>query len=170
MFELTEQASKVVNVNPRPELHGEDPKPAADLHFEAKLSNDCLAMFAPSLRSSLYMKDDAQPDLVSQADPSHRTKLQFPKLGAPLKWKDEIAGATVTVHYGATERSNIVLANCTVGKFELEPEEGGTVVVGFRVQCHPTEEQAGKLCMMVGLMMPVTVTPPAAAEELKAAA
>ena len=76
MFSLANQAAKLVNVNPRAELHGADKKLAVDLKFEIKVSNDVLSEFDPSLKGSLYKKaDDGEyeeqhPDRVpaSEAD------------------------------------------------------------------------------------------------------
>lgn len=164
-FTLLEEKVKIVNVNPRAELHGEDTKPACDIKVEATLSNDDLAEFHPTLKSLLYVKDADRPDLLSQADPSHATMLRFPQLKGPLKWDGEIIGAAVTVHYGATEKSHIVLPTCVVNDFRLEPLEGGTVMVTCRVQAHPDAKQFGALCMMVGTEIPVSIEPPTSEED-----
>lgn len=157
---LVKEMVKVVNVNPRAELHGEEPKPACDIKLEATISNDRLAEFHPTLKSLLYVKDQDRPDLISQADPTHATMLRFPALKGPLKWDDELIGAEVTIHYGTTEKSHIVLATCLVNDVKLEALEGGSVVVGLRVQAHPDEKQFGKLCTLVGTEIPVSIIPP----------
>lgn len=164
MFNLDSKTVKLTSFNPRAELHGEDQKPAADLTLQAKLANDCLAEFHPTLKSLLYMKDEEQKDLVSDADPHHMTRRRFTKMG-DFKWDDEIVGAEVTVHYGTGGKSDIKLGGCLVNGFKFSPEEGGTVVLTFRVQCHPDEKQAGKLCMLVGNEVPMTVTPPEPGED-----
>jgi hypothetical protein len=113
----------------------------------------------------LYVKDEDRPDLVSQADPEHATMLRFPQLARPFKWDTEIIGASVVLHYGATERSHVYLPGCVVNKFSLEPMEGGSVIVTCMVQCHPDEKQMGRIGMMVGTEIPVSIEPPASDEE-----
>ena len=163
---LSNTEAKVSSVNPRAELHGEDPKPACDVNLEFALSNDELAQLHPSLKGFLYVKDEDRPDLVSQADPEHATMLRFPQLGVPVKWDGEMIGAEALFHYGTSEKSHIKLSGCVVGKFALEPLEGGSVLTTLQVQCHPDEKQMGRLGMMVGTKVPVTITPPEAAGEL----
>lgn len=55
-FELDAVEAKLNSYTPRRELHGEDPQPAASLAFAVNLDADALAMFAPTLRSSLFHK------------------------------------------------------------------------------------------------------------------
>ena len=157
-FTLQEQQAKFVNFNPRPELHGENPKPAADLHFAVNVPNDDLAELHPDLKGLLYVFDATRGgDLIDEArkeEKGYLPHLRFPKLGGPLKWKDEIIGAPVTVKYG---KAKVKLDGCIVCDLKIEPQEGGTVTLGFRVQGHPTEKDAGHLYMMVGQTVEVTV-------------
>lgn len=162
-LELNEQKAKITAVNPRAELHGEDKKPACDVKVELNLQNDALAMFHPALRSMLYAKSDAG-DLADQG--SDASALRFPQLSLPLKWDDEIIGAAVTIHYGATERSHLHLSGCVISKPQIEPLEGGTVVITCLIQCHPDEKQMGRLGMMVGTEIPITIVPPEPEEDM----
>jgi len=66
MFELSQQV-KLVSVNARAEIHGEERKSAFDLSFQAECSNDVLIHFHPQLRQMLFKKND-NPDLVQQID------------------------------------------------------------------------------------------------------
>lgn len=159
MFELTNQQVRLANVNLRAELHGEDPKPAADLKIEAKLSNDALAQFHPTLKHFLYSKDEEQPDLVSAQDNERVTRLRMPKLG-PLKWDTELVGARVVVHHGVNGKGDIDLEGCNVNSFTLTAEEGGTVAISFRAQAHPDEKQIGKLSTLIGKDVEISVEPP----------
>lgn len=164
-LELNEKEAKIVSVNPRAELHGEDPKPACDVNIEVALTNNDLVLFHPNLKGLLYVKDNERPDLISQDDAEHATMLRFPQLGYPVKWDGEMIGAAVLLHYGTTEKSHIKLPGCVVGKIAIEPLEGGTVVTKLQVQCHPDEKQMGRLGMMVGTKVPVTITPPEASGD-----
>lgn len=162
-FQLSEQTVKVSSVNPRAELHGAEPKPACDIHFETLFPSDRLAEFHPELRGLLFKKAEA-PDLADQGS-DNPTALRFPMLEGKLKWKGEVAGAEITVHYGTTDRSHIKLGGCLVNDFKLAPMEGGSVSVYGRIQAHPDEKAFGKLCTLVGSEIPLTITPPESAQE-----
>jgi hypothetical protein len=158
MFELTQQLAKLSDVNPRTELHGDEHKLAADLKFEAKLSNDCLAFFDPSLKSALYRKDGAvQGELIE--DPTRLAVLKFPRMGN-IKWDADFPGYTTTFHIGATEKDNIVLGDCQLDNWKLDCQEGGTVGLTFRCIAHPGEGELGRLCSMIQQNVTVTMDPP----------
>lgn len=159
MFSLLNQNVKLTNFNPRAELHGEKPEPAADLTLEANISNDMLAEFHESLKSLLYMRD-AQSDI----DPNHLTKLRIPRMGT-FPYEEEIVGATVTIHHGISAKSDLILGGCMVNNFKLTAQEGGTVAVRFRVQAHPDEKQMGRLAMMIGTTIEVSVVPPSEEDD-----
>jgi hypothetical protein len=159
MFDLDTTQVKLANVNPRAELHGEDPKPAFDLKIEATLPNDALIQFHPELRAMLFKMNDA-PDLVDQVEPTALTALRFPKMGA-IKWDWEGTGYDVTVGYGIGGDSDIQLADCKVDHFKFEPMNGGSVLVTFRIIAHPETADVGKLCEFIQQNIDLTVTAPA---------
>jgi len=158
MLSLDRQQAKLVNLNARAEKHGEDPVPAADLKFAFDAPNDILSEFDAALKSSLYGKDDSgQGELVDT--PGHLPRLRFPKLGV-LKWDAKIVGATLIVHHGIDEKSDIVLEGVDVDGFSFECKDGGTVTVGLRAQCHPDERQVGKLFQHIQDDVEITLEPP----------
>lgn len=160
MFELT-QTVKLANVNPRAEKHGEDTKPALDLKIEATCSSSVLIHFHPELRQHLYKKDE-NPDLVDQATDGgdSLTVLRYPKMGA-IKWDWEGAGYTATVDYGMGGDSNIVLQDVKVDHFAIEAQNGGSVVITFRIIAHPSADQVGKLCEFIQRDIDLDLVPPA---------
>lgn len=156
------KAAFLVDLNPRSEVHGAEREPAADVKLRVDCDSGILAEFAPALRSMLYFKDeskdaDGRNDLADQA--AEAPNLRFPHLGAPLKWEEEMTGATLTAHYGIDEKSDIVLKDCRVNDWKIEPREGGTVSVTFRVQCHPDEKTFGRLAMQVQNEVEITLEP-----------
>ena len=159
MFELTDHKAKLTNVNPRAELHGDQPKPAFDMMIEAACASTVLNDFHPELRAMLYKKDE-NPDLVEQVEGGDAlTALRMPKLGT-LKWDAEGTGYTVTVDYGMGGDSNIVLAECKVDKFKFTAQEGGTVTVQCRIIAHPDEKVIGPLCNFIQRDIILSITPP----------
>lgn len=158
MFEVVEAAVTLTHKNDRLEKHGEESVLAVDLDFSWETTNGMLAMFAPDLRSCMYKRQDSS-QLELDPDPDHLTALRFPGL-APLKWSgNEVIGGELTFHFGV--KSKVDLPATKVHKYRIECKEGGTVVIGFQVQTHPTETQAGKLSKFLqdgGCT--VSVTPP----------
>lgn len=158
-FELDKQKSELTNLNVRVERAGEDPQPATDLHFLINIDNGDMAMFAPALRSCLWHKDGsaAQGDAVNAQH--EMPYLRFPKM-KPFEWDDEIVGADVTIAHGLGGESDLKFPLCKIGKFSIDPQEGGRCMIGFRVQCHPDEKQAGKLYLLQQQKVDITVVPP----------
>lgn len=159
MFSLLKQNVKLSSFNPRAELHGTETHPAADLTIDANIPNTLLLEFHESLKSLLYMKD-AQVDI----DEDHMTALRMPKMGT-FPYEEEIVGATFTIHHGISAKSDLKMAGCMVNNFKLSAQEGGTVAVKFRVQCHPDEKQMGRLAMMIGTKIEVTIEPPESEDQ-----
>lgn len=152
-FKLTEREVRLSHYNARKEKHGEEDVDAADLKFEVDLPMTDLGMFHPKLEAALYDREKLD------AAGAH-TELTFPRL-EPIKWDETIAGGGVWVHYGPTKDGDMLLANATVDKFVLEPRQGGSVGVTFRVQFHPDELQAGRLATtLLGGTVRLSVVPP----------
>lgn len=160
MFYLTAAKAKLENVNPRAELHGDDHALAVDLKISVSLGNDVLSEFDPGLKTALYWKGESgQGELIEE--PGHLPALRFPEMG-PVRWSKELAGYTMTVHVGVSGDSNIILGDCSVDKFIFEPQEGGSVVVSFRIQAHPDSMTLGPLCELIQQDVEMSLTPPEA--------
>lgn len=140
-FEL-QATAKLSNLNLRAEKHGDENSGAADLSLEITQNNDLLAIFDPSLKGLLYVKDLSQPDLLSEADPYHLTRLRFPALGT-LVWDREITACDCHIAFGLGGMMR--LEDCVLSKFRITPQEGGSVTVVLRVQAHPQPEDVAKL-------------------------
>jgi len=162
VFEISNQQAKLSSFNSRAELHGEDREPAGDIKFEMNVASSILAHFAPTLAWSLYHRDGGK--VKDLADSSHDAPdLRYPKLG-PLKWDQEFGpGYTLVIHQGlGGAGSDLEIEMCTVNNFTLAPQQGGTVIVTFRVQFHPEEHAAGRLCMLVQETVDISLAPPPA--------
>lgn len=147
-LEFTEVDVKLLDFNPRVELHGEDRKLAGDLQCEAACTADVLAHFNPDLRALLFNKDSL--------DLANGEAVRLPKLKA-LKWDDEMTGATFSLHHGIGAPT--VFGDVSVNQFRIEPRNGGTVMLAFRVQLHPEEAQAGQLAALIQSTINVSVAP-----------
>lgn len=160
MFELENATVKLASVNPRAERHGEDTKPALDLKIEVTCPSSALIYFHPELRQHLFKKDE-NPDLVDQvSDGDGLTGLRYPKMGG-IKWDWEGTGYSAEVDYGMGGDSNITLSDVKVDHVTLEPLNGGSVNITFRIIAHPEPDDVGKLCEFIQRDIELTLTPPA---------
>lgn len=159
-FGLSEVAAKLANFNARSEMHGEDRVPAADLKIEIDCGNLILNLFDDRLRAALY---DADPDGDLLAVAGHLPRLRFAPIGA-FAWNAAIPGAIVHIVYLIDHV--IVLGDCIIDHFVIEPRADGHVALSFRIRCHPDELAAGKLCSLVQSMVGISVSvPPRLPEE-----
>lgn len=67
MLEMTNQTGQFINLNLRPEKHGDENVPGADLKISVTTGNDILAEFHPTLKSMLFrVPEPDEQDLVDQ--------------------------------------------------------------------------------------------------------
>jgi hypothetical protein len=161
MFELN-QTVKLANVNLRAEKHGDETRAAVDLKIEATCPSSALIHFHPELRQHLFKKDE-NPDLVDQVvEGDGLTLLRYPKLGA-LKWDWEGVGYSGVIAYGlGDQESNIDLGDeLKVDHVVLQPMNGGSVGICFRVIAHPEPDDIGKLSELIQREIDIELLPPA---------
>lgn len=163
MFNLQKQSAKLISVNPRTELHGEEHVLAIDLKFETIMGNDVLTEFHPALKEALFRIGDA-PQGEIELEPGRLTGLKFPQLG-PVKWDHECAGYRLTVHDGLDGTGNICLLAIKVDQFRFDCRDGGSVAIAFRVIVKPQEADVGRLCKMIQDDIDVSLIPPAANDD-----
>lgn len=166
MFAL-KQTVKVNNVNCRSELHGDEYKLATDISITVNVSNDMLGEFHPSLKSFLFEKDDnPKQNELNLGDTDRLTKLRFPLL-SPLKYGWEGEGYELFVEHGVSRNSGVLMIDCKIDHFTLEPKEGGTVAIKFRAIAHPREEDIGKLVSTIQQEVGIELEPPTVDKQLQ---
>lgn len=157
MLTLDDKIATLVSFNPRAELHGDDHVPAADLIFTVEASNMLLREFHASLLAALYQKDEAPSDMFPE--PDALTVYRFPAIEA-FQWKTTKATPSrVLIAFGVSGALDITLADAQVDKYRIEPRNGGTVLVRFRVQAKPSEAEMGRLCACIGGTVNLSVAP-----------
>lgn len=158
-LEITNQLGTFENFNPRTEKDGPEKVPAADLKISCPMDAGVLAHFRADLKNMLFTseKDLAGPVM----------RVRDPHMVYPISRDEEMTGATVLIDFGIG--APMRFEDAKVNTFRLTPMDGGSVIVGFRVQCRPTEEQAGKLYTLQEKGITITVEP-GELPEVKAAA
>lgn len=167
MFELHRKAAKIVSVNLRAEKHGEDTQPAADIKMSSNLDAHAIDAFDPSLRTWLFGKGpDADNDLADQAHDA--PNLRQPRIAPQYDWVPRYAGYELTIHdLGISQAGGeLRIGACEFNKIRFAPQEGGTVIVSWRLQFHPTEAQAGKLSTLIQETVDVSLLAPEGAAEV----
>jgi hypothetical protein len=159
-FSMEKQLAKIAHINLREEMHGEDAVIAIDVTVTFATQNDFLAYLSPTLKGSLYGKDEAQGELIK--DDTHLPKLRYPEFGT-LHWDGIMGGAGVVLH-GAKKADDITL-EADVNKLRIECMEGGTVIVTLRVQTLPTEGACGAIAALLGKDIKVSIRPKEEAGE-----
>lgn len=169
-FELkTPTYVELTNLNNRIEKHGSDSVPAIDLTISYDAPNAILETFQPGMLDSFYRVAEAGDDgqePIEGLEVSEKPLLRFSQM-APIKLGTKLAGYTLSIDYGLDEESALVLDTCTVGKFSLDLMEGGSVGVKFQVQTNTglTERILGKLAILIGQEVQVTLIKPEAAQK-----
>lgn len=158
-IEFKDRKMLLANVNVRSEVHGEDREPAGDLKFECDVENAMLDSFHPDLKGLLYYFDASRErDLADQGKTGvgFVPDLRLPHLEVPLKWDEEMLGAKCRVRVPGA-KSDVGLDPVRVNNWTIEPREGGTCSITFRVQGHPDEKTFGKLATLVQQEVEVTL-------------
>jgi len=165
-FELkTSTAAKLTSVTPRIEKHGDSDVPAVSLGIKITGPNTLLDLLAPGLRDVLYMKPEGQEELpgIEFTTPLLRTR-------AVEKFKvkmADMAGWRVIVDHGIDDDSAIDLHDCKVDKFSVEPFEGGSIELAFRIGSSDVDSTyIGALAMKLGSEVQIQLHAPEKAADV----
>lgn len=148
----------VSSVTNRQETHGEEKVPAVSIGFELTTANTVLDQIDPTLRHALYKAIDGQDQLpgIEPATPVLRCN-SVERVTLPTKHE----GWTVQVDDSFDESDPMTFGECKVDKFSIEPKQGGSIVLRFRVGTSDIDaERLGKMGMHNGQSLWITVRAP----------
>ena len=172
MFDLHNATAHIRSVNLRTEKHGPEEVPCADLKIETKQPNSMLSEFGPQLRDALYWRaptaDGDQGSLDGVDEISDKPNLRCPEIETTFALKYEGAGYHITIDHGINGKSAIEIEGVDVNGLKFEAHEGGTITLVLRAQFEIDDKLAGKLAMLIGREVTITVTPPAESKRLAA--
>ena len=133
MIALEKHPVKILHLNVRSELHGDEERTAVDIKLGFDLPNRNLDALGPGLRESLYEIDpNADPSLLDDAD--HLTHVKFPQLGT-LKWAGEYESVGLHLHLGnGRGKGDLLFVESKLGKLTITAKEGGTCACMARAQ------------------------------------
>ena len=166
MFTVTAYEAKYLNYNPRPEKHGDEDVPAADLKFELIGPHSMIECFGEGLRDFLFREpgvgEDAQTTLDLGGD--KRTKVKYRECST-LPWDAEFPGYTVTVSTGLDTGESLVFNGAKLKAFKFQAMDGGAVKITLSAAVYPDEAQSGKLFVWQKKTLVLTLERPKAASE-----
>jgi hypothetical protein len=127
-FSLESVSATVKNVNNRPEIHGEDFKPAHDVDFVMIAQNTFLDLLHPELRHSLTKRDGDKPELDLD---DHTPIVKFDHMD-PIQWVMKLENVRLSINH---DQESITLMDCKINKkWKIELLNGGSCKVEFQVQ------------------------------------
>lgn len=144
MFELlTPIEATLRTLTPRTEKHGEDDVSAVSLGLTIRGPNTLLDYLSKGLRETLYkpVEDQEQLPGVEPSTPLLRVRgIESVRLDACFE------GWTLKIDRGIDQSNPIALGGAKVDAFAVEPSEGGTIDLLFRVGSSDIDEdEAGWL-------------------------
>ena len=151
MLTLTEREAVLGNsINTRTEKHGDEDVTALDIPLSG------IAIDEQEL--NILLQDPHAFGALYDA-PGKRGTMTEPKLKvlAPLKLKDKIEGAEVSLWIGMAKEP-VVIRDCKIAKVTLDLQTGGTTLLSVQVQCTPTiDKHITKLLEQLGHAVTVEI-------------
>lgn len=174
MLEFNCITASIRSVNLRAEKHGPEEVPACDLKIETDQPNSVLAFFGSQLLDSLYWRAEtteapAQAELEEVEPIAEKPNLRNPRLAGPFSVDYEGAGYTLRIEWGIDESTEIAIYDARINAITIDPKEGGSVTVKLRAQFGVDEKLAGRLGVMIGREVTMSIEPPVANDERLAA-
>lgn len=159
MFQITEYTEvTLATFTKREETHGDEKVAAVSVTLELTGANTLLDAIDPQIRHALYKAVDDQDQLpgVEPATPVLRCN-SFEKHTLTAAHE----GWTLAVDEGIDETTPMKFGGCKVDRLQVEAKQGGSIVLRFRVGTSDLDaERLGKLGMLHGHSMWITLTPP----------
>ena len=145
-----------------------DDNPGAALSFSMELANHALSYFDGSLKSFLYTKTAASSGSPAQAKLEGIEEVtDMPNLTAAgaklgtLHWNHDLTGYTLCIDHGMGAKSNLEIEDATLSCFRIDPKDGGTIVLGFKLEAQDVPEKVfGKLATLKNREVNILLTAP----------
>lgn len=165
MFRLENQPAKVLNHNPRNQLHGEELKLAGDLKLQVTCRAAVLAAFDEQFVPFLFRSrrpGDAAVQTEIEGEGNADTSRRLPQL-EPLSWNEKFPGFRLVIVKGMGLAAPIVLPARELSGFVFEPLDGGLVKITFTAKgTYETTATSGELDGLQQREVEISLEPPAA--------
>lgn len=149
-----------------------DDDPGAQLSLSMLLPNHDLVMFDGKLKSALYSKSAASSAPVQAGLEGVEPVSDLPNLSTigkhlgKLHWDLDLTGYELTIDQGMGGASNIVIGDCVLSKFRIDPKEGGSVGIEFILESQDVPPAVfGKLATLKNRDVEILLTPPEVSQQ-----
>lgn len=163
MFQILEfTEARLATKADRVEHHGDDEKPGVSLGFELTTHNSILDTIDPTLKPMLYKTPDSQvlPGVEDALTVLRCNSVE--RVLLPTKHE----GWRLSVDNELDETKPMGFGSCKVDKFSVEPKQGGSVVLRFRVGTSDLDAaRMGMLGMHIGQSIWITLLAPKPGEK-----
>lgn len=156
----------ILHMSVRREKHGKAKVPAMDIKCSVTAPNTLIDQLkGEEWRCGLFVRpsksDPDQGRIEGVPDVSDAERLRLTGID-PIHLTDELSGYAVTIDIGTGRKESAIEFNgCKVNQFNVEPFEGGTVRVGFRVQASRVgKREIGEIGVLVDSPIEMTMEPP----------
>ncbi|MBC8722102.1 hypothetical protein F6X37_11005 [Paraburkholderia sp. 31.1] len=134
MMNFTSHEIMLEHINTRTEHHGDDEVLTLDLKITFDLPNTSLDQLSPTLRSSLYDRDDTG-DMI---DPDNMPNLRNPQLGL-LRWTGKWSPVLFVFDATDDEDDDLRFHDAKLDRLTFLAKHGGTCSYSARIQVHPED-------------------------------
>lgn len=171
MFSIENTTAKFDSLNTRIEYHGQEKRPAADIHLTLEMDSSVLDYFHEDLKDLLFReyKNDDEGDLFNGQEEENEGIFdwRFKDL-KKIDWSYEGAGYRFVIwswvegeeEGNETFEEDVILIMTNINKFKFSPKKNGNIEVSFKVSGHPTPKEIGRLFELQGEAIDITLEPP----------
>lgn len=139
------------------EHHGNEVVKNVSVYLTTSVGADALEAIKPGLRDALFVRpainDSAR---IGEDGEVHELVRRFTSMDA-IKFDDDYPGCALTLHKSELFDEDAEWADVEIGKFSVEPKDGGTAIVRFRAQMR---HDLAPWVEMYGRTVRITLTPP----------
>ena len=172
VFGIEKAQAKITSVTNRAELHGAESVPAMTLYLTLMAPANTADPLDANLRKLFFRKpgkeETVQGELPGTNSNDGNTALRFPKVKSHL-WEEKFTGYALVIGSGLQETGGITVDMVNIKHLLLTPREGG--VIEYKIPCAfvVDEHLAGKMAMLNGQTVEVSIAPRSDAQQALAA-
>lgn len=172
MFSIERKLVKIKSATTVAEFKGDKRDHGQSVKVEIMVDNTVLDELFPGLREAFYERDSGkaknadtgQGELPVPRQDLALTSRKLILVNTPIKLKNEMAGYTLIYHFGATDKSEVMLNDVALSDFTVDPHDGGSCALGFAMYSKPTTDVQGKVDHCTQTEIEITLTPPTEAQ------
>lgn len=155
MLKLDGQTCELIHVNIHREFEGDKQTgQGLDLKWKVQLPPSVLDAIVPEMREHFFKPSNSSGAMAGEL------QLRCPDLKNDFEVERDIPGYHLAIEVGAVSGNILEYGGVELGKMRVKLINGGAVELTFRTQVHATPEEHAKAVPLLGLKLPLTLSPP----------